>query len=312
MPSLSTAEREFIISGLSSGGGGGIRYDGRELTSYRSIRAESDIFPHTNGSSRFQLGNTDLLCSVKLDIAPPLESEPSLGVVDVSVDLSPSVAQERDDKRIEQSVHIADLLCSVLLSSDALDRKALCIIPGKFCWNLSIDIVVVSLDCNLLDAASMAARVALCSTRIPKVQLIAGESGGPDDFEVSGDFSTTTALDASSVPILVTVHKVGTSFIIDASQPEVACASGALSVAVDKDGFSRSVRKLQAGWLSAVDIKTALALAVPSAVSLFPLLDCTTSTSTPLDKGLGQELGLGGNEWGMYADMPPLRKGMLL
>ena len=66
---------------------------------------------------------------------------------------------------------------SFIVNSNAIDLESLCIVSGKYCWIVHIDILVLQLDGSLLDAASLAAYVALSCTKVPKVIPIAGESG---------------------------------------------------------------------------------------------------------------------------------------
>jgi 3' exoribonuclease family, domain 1 len=93
-------------------------------------------------------------------------------------------------------------------SSGSIDLKGLCIIPGKYCWCIGIDILVLEADGDPLDACSIATYVALNCTKIPKVELFAGESGQPEDFEVCGDIGEAVPIEAANVPICVTSCKV--------------------------------------------------------------------------------------------------------
>jgi exosome complex RNA-binding protein Rrp42 (RNase PH superfamily) len=52
-----------------------------------------------------------------------------------------------------------------LLGSKSLRLEELCIIPGKQCWVLHVDAVVLDSGGNLLDAIVLAARAALKTTQ---------------------------------------------------------------------------------------------------------------------------------------------------
>ena len=86
--------------------------------------------------------------------------------------------------------------------------KELCIIPGKFCWNICVDLLVLQMDGDPLDACSIATYVALNCTKIPKVEIFLGESGSPEDFEVNGDLGEALSLKASNIPICISSSKV--------------------------------------------------------------------------------------------------------
>lgn len=64
------------------------------------------------------------------------------------------------------------------------------------------------MDGDPLAHCSLAALVALSCTRVPRTELISADSGLLEDFEVCGDTSIGTALDASRIPISITISKV--------------------------------------------------------------------------------------------------------
>lgn len=64
------------------------------------------------------------------------------------------------------------LLCVPFLGG-SLDLKSLCVLPGKTCWVVYVDALLLNDGGNVLDALSIAARAALALTRIPKVRVTA-------------------------------------------------------------------------------------------------------------------------------------------
>lgn len=64
------------------------------------------------------------------------------------------------------------------------------------------------MDGNIIDAASMAIFAALRCTRIPKTELIVGESGRFEDFDVSSDLAEAKNLELNDVPLSLTACKV--------------------------------------------------------------------------------------------------------
>lgn len=56
----------------------------------------------------------------------------------------------------------------------ALDLPSLCVIPGKACWLVYVDALLLNDGGNVLDALSVATRAALALTRVPKVRAAAG------------------------------------------------------------------------------------------------------------------------------------------
>ena len=97
------------------------------------------------------------------------------------------------------------------MNSRTFDMAELCIIPGKFCWNICVDLLVLQMDGDPLDACSIATYVALNCTKIPKVEIFVGESGNPEDFEVNGDLGHALSLKAFDIPICISSSKVSKS-----------------------------------------------------------------------------------------------------
>jgi exosome complex component RRP42 len=61
------------------------------------------------------------------------------------------------------------LLGAVVAAGGSLDLKSLCVLPGKTCWVVYVDALLLNDGGNVLDALSIAVRAALALTRIPKV-----------------------------------------------------------------------------------------------------------------------------------------------
>ncbi|EEC69134.1 hypothetical protein OsI_38058 [Oryza sativa Indica Group] len=123
------------------------------------------------------------------------------------------------------------LLSSVLHCKDAYSVVKV----GQVCWDLYIDGLVVSSDGNLLDALAGAIKVALSDTGIPKVNV---SLSATTDEEPEVDVSDEEFLqfDTSSVPVIVTLTKVGKHYIVDATSEEESQMSSAVSVSVNRHG----------------------------------------------------------------------------
>ena len=112
----------------------------------------------------------------------------------------------------------------MLLGSSAVNLKDFCIISGKYCWSVQIDLLVsgwlitntvfftvaqiLQMDGDPLDMCSVAAFVALNCTKVPKVELCAGASGKMEAFEICGDLGDGVSIETDRVPICVTMVKV--------------------------------------------------------------------------------------------------------
>ena len=97
--------------------------------------------------------------------------------MEVNIEYSPSCSLKCDERRLlDAGSQISQQLQSLHCGSSALDLKALCIIPGKYCWVVYVDILILQVDGDPLDACSIASFVALHCTKVPKVELSLGES----------------------------------------------------------------------------------------------------------------------------------------
>lgn len=71
----------------------------------------------------------------------------------------------------EMRVDISRFIDKVLKSSRAIDRESLCIVQGRLVWQVTIEIIVINEDGNLMDACFIAALTALMNTRLPEVTI---------------------------------------------------------------------------------------------------------------------------------------------
>ncbi len=215
----------------------GIRRDGRGLKDFRDLQIEDSVLPQVNGSAHVRLGNvTEVICSVKLDISEPVNNVPDRGLVTFSLDFSPSCRLDLDDRhRTDLSKTLAERLQNILLGSSSIDLESLCIIRGKYCWLVHIDVLVYQLDGDPLDICSIASYVALKCTRVPKVELILGGTGAAEDFQICSDTASAVPLKIRDMPICITVVKMGSQFVLDANAVEHASASCAFVIALDQN-----------------------------------------------------------------------------
>lgn len=95
----------------------------------------------------------------------------------------------------------------MLVDSRSFDLSQLCIIPGKQCWHVYVDVLVLSNGGNLLDAMCITVKAALSSTVVPNIDIVIGDSG-QQEIAISDDPFNTKNLDVASVPICVSLNRV--------------------------------------------------------------------------------------------------------
>ena len=75
-----------------------MRNDGRNLQQYRQYHVETDVFPHSNGSSRVVVADAiDIMCSVRVDVQEPNVSSPEEGALTILVQYSPACMPGGED-----------------------------------------------------------------------------------------------------------------------------------------------------------------------------------------------------------------------
>jgi len=221
------------------------RNDGRSCSDYRTVTIETGIVTNTSGSAKVRLAGTHVLVGIKAELGEPLPSTPSSGRLEFFVDCSANASpifegRGGDDLAVQLAAALKRTFCK-----GTLDGETLCAIPGKACWILYIDALVLECGGNLFDALSVAIKCALYNTRIPKLRII-GE-GSELDFEVSDDPYDAIRLDVSNVPVLITLNKIGDCFLVDATAEEEACSDSQLLVSVNRTGQICSMQEYQGG-----------------------------------------------------------------
>ncbi|KAH7284675.1 hypothetical protein KP509_34G066100 [Ceratopteris richardii] len=242
---LSAAERRYLTDGIAQG----LRNDGRGLYDFRAFSVELAIIPQANGSARVRLGATDVITSVKAELGRPQASRPSQGRVEINIECSSTAAPQFEGRGGEDlSLELSRALYRSLLCNNgtgpAIDLSALTVIEGKLCWNLFIDGLVLSSDGNLLDVLAIAVKAALSNTGIPKVEVTSAAAAEQEaDFEISDNPDDFSGFDVSHVPVIITLTKVGRTYIVDATEEEESQMSSAISIAVNSAGHVCGITK---------------------------------------------------------------------
>lgn len=277
---ISSSERMYIVQGCNSN----VRSDGRKCKDCRKIFIEDNIFPHVHGSSRVKIGNSiDVLCSVKVEVGEynntsSISSSSSCstsrninnnkGMIECNVDISPSCNLRVDHMQLQDyGKEIASHINNSYIGR--IDLTELCIIPDKFYWIIYIDVLLLQVDGDPVFASSLASYIALKVLNIPKVKLINGESGEPDDFDVCGDVVDATTLDVSNVPIIINISKIGDALVIDTSDTEMMCSSYSLNIATNQNGTCCNISKSKTGNIGTNDIQNATDMAASAAIDIF-------------------------------------------
>ncbi|XP_065161292.1 exosome complex component RRP42-like [Atheta coriaria] len=235
---LCEAEKTLILHGVEEN----FRIDGRENNDYRPMELETGIVASSFGSARLRLANTDVLVSVKVEVDVPLPDQPDKGKLEFFVDCSANATPDFEGRGGDNlATEISNCLTAAYKSTTAFDTRVLCIMKGRKCWKLYIDILLLECAGNLFDAVSLAVKSALWDTRIPKIKSVTAD-GNKIDMEVSDELYDCDRLNVIDAPIMVTVCKIGDNCIVDPSDAEEQCAGGSIVIAISKNSFSSIVQ----------------------------------------------------------------------
>ncbi|XP_046592700.1 exosome complex component RRP42 isoform X1 [Neodiprion lecontei] len=267
---LSLAEKTFIVHGVDDN----YRTDGRNRSEYRPMEVETKVLPHTSGSARLRLANTDILVGVKAEVDTPYPDNPNEGKLEFFVDCSANATPAFEGKGGDNlGTEISNTLTLAYQSSHVLDLTTLCILPQQKCWKLYVDVLILQCDGNLFDAVALAVKAALYSAQIPKVTT-ATLDGGKADIQLSDDPFDCVKLDVGSFPVLVTLCKnftfiqIGENCVVDPTSEEEECSAASIVVAVMPNGRITSVVKTGYGSLQPSTLVKTLELAKDIGIKL--------------------------------------------
>ncbi len=211
-----------------------LRYDGRGLTDYRNIEYELNVVKTAEGSASVKFGGTHVIAGVKLSIDQPYPDTPNKGNLMVEVSLSPLASEEYMPGPPDiDAVEFSRVVDRGLREAPALDFEKLCIKEGEAVWNVSVDIVVINDDGNLIDVAGFAAMLALMNARFPKVV----------DDKVDYHELTDEKLPIKHIVLPTTVFKIDKYLFIDPIVEEFELAEARLTLTRRDDGKICAIQK---------------------------------------------------------------------
>eukprot|EP00798_Chlamydomonas_sp_ICE-L_P007953 gene7953-1169_t len=206
---FSQAEHDYCAQAIQQG----IRLDGRGPKDFRPIELELGLIAQASGSARLHLGSTDVIVGVKVEVGQPEATKPECGRLQVTVECSPTASPDYEGRGGDAwGLQLAAALESSLCPPGAqkgcgVPLESLNIISGKTCWVVYVDALVLNDDGNVLGALGMACWAALANTRIPHVELVAGEGDEEPELELDDDMDNAMQLDVSGIPVMVSVSQ---------------------------------------------------------------------------------------------------------
>ncbi len=238
----------------------GQRIDGRGFKEYRKITMKTDYVPKAEGSAYINLGKTEILAGIKISIGSPYPDTPNSGVITVMGELSPMAAPHFEaGPPGEQSVEVARVVDRGIRHSDIINKEKLVIIPGKKVLIIFVDLYVLGYDGNLFDAGELAAVKALCTAKIPKIEVKG------DEIKIKKEYHP---LEIEDYPVSVTIAKIGDSLLLDPNANEERVLDSRLTFAINAKDVIVSAQKGGYGSFTTEEVLEAIDLALEIAPKL--------------------------------------------
>ena len=214
----------------------GKRFDGRKPNEFRNIEIEIGISKNAEGSARVKIGKTEVLAGVKMNIGEPYPDSPDKGNMIVTAELLPlsSSRFESGPPRFP-AIELARVTDRGIRESKVIQFEKLCIEKGKKVWTVFIDIYSINDDGNLLDAAGIAAIIALKNSKIPKYDK-------KEEKVLYGELTKDNLPLEKDVPISLTFHKIGEKFVVDPTREEEDVSETRITIG-SSNGIISSMQK---------------------------------------------------------------------
>jgi len=216
----------------------GKRFDGRKLTDIRHFEISAGVSNKAEGSARIKIGKTEVIVGVKLSLGEPYPDSKDKGNLTVSGDLLPLASP-----RFEQgppgfsAIELPRLVDRAIRESKMIDLGKLVIDKDKV-WTVFLDIYPINDDGNLIDAASLAAVVALSEAKVPELDK---------DGNIDHDAKPKKKLPLTDevAPISFSFFKLGNSIVMDPTREEEEACDSRITFGISKKGKQYLINSCQ-------------------------------------------------------------------
>jgi len=244
----------------------GKRFDGRKPEEFRDIKVETGVSKNAEGSSRVVMGDTEVICGVKLGLGAPYPDSPEKGNMMVTTELLPLSSPRFESGPPKfPAIELARVIDRGIREIGLIDVEKLCIEKGEKVWTVFIDIYPVNEGGNLLDAAGIAAVAALRTAKMLKYDKKEGKV-------LYGEWEDKNIPLTKSVPFSMTIYKIGDHFVADPTREEEDVATTRVTVGMS-NGVISSMQKGLEGSLTLKEMDEVLDLAEKVYKETWPKID---------------------------------------
>ena len=225
----------------------GKRLDGRNLDEIRPIEAEVNVIRKANGSSKVNLGNSEVIAGVKVETGRPFEGLENKGALILSAEILPTASPYIEPgPPDEETIELARVVDRGIRESERIDLDKLVLVPGEIVYTIFVDCSIINADGNLFDATSYAVVSALISSKIPIFKV---QDGKVVD---SGDVQEPPL---TTIPISITAARVGDTVILDPTAEEEACMDARITITTNSNSDFTAVQKGSTGAFTLEQLK---------------------------------------------------------
>jgi exosome complex component RRP42 len=220
----------------------GKRLDGRGLDDYRPISVEPGFVATADGSALARIGETAVLCGIKLEPGKPFPDTPNAGVLTTNAELVPLSSPSFEPGPPQPgAIEVSRVVDRAIRAAETIDLTRLCVTPGEKSWVCYVDMHALDHGGNLIDTALLAAVSALAHAIVPAKRFGVAEADYP--------------LEVNHYPIECTFVRLGDTIVVDPTFDEEKAAQGRLTVATDETGQIVAMQKGLVGAFSPDDVK---------------------------------------------------------
>lgn len=237
-----------------------IRYDGRTKADFRDIHIEYGVSNTADGSARITCGDTEIICAASLTVGTPFPDRPDEGALMVSAEYLPIAHNsiESGPPGID-AIETSRVIDRSIRESGSFDVKSLCIEEGSKAWIVSVDVIPINHDGNIIDIGAIGALAAIKDATFPSLT---------ENNKADYKNKTDKKLELVHVPISVTVCRIGDQLFVDPRRVEELNVEARLTIAVMENGKICSLQKGGDDSFTVDEVSRAIDMAVAAAADL--------------------------------------------
>jgi exosome complex component RRP42 len=242
----------------------GVRIDERRFWEYRKpLKLRLGVSKSAEGSAQVQIGQTQVIAGVKLEIGRPFLDTPDEGILIVNAEFAPLASpQFEPGPPGEEATELARVVDRGIRSAGTIDLKQLCLVAGEEVWAVYADIYTLNHDGNLIDASALAVLGALLDAKFPKYE----------DGKIIYGEKTRKKLPIRCKPIACTFAKIGKYLLLDPCLREEEVMDARLTLTLAEDGNIYAIQKGGIGGLRRGEIQQCIKIASERSKELRKLL----------------------------------------